>query len=436
MKTETAQSNGQNIAVAQEKERKKRDFGLPTGIVEHFAEKGVTREELAELEIDSILEQTGDLDGKAMNKAVQTVLKTTRNMEQLRTRLEMLTGRKSDEDTYISVVNSVLYAHKHTLYTGDREALLGYAYTLATEAEHANVKHIGRVLLAHLPIEDGVLVPFIEEKMASFFPDTEDLVPGQEERMEQHVALFAGTRQSKKNLYNYISVRADTLCVLAKRAVSPLPVWKQVLFIYKRAHKETIPAEKVRALGLAVLKTLRIEKDLVAASSQYVQNMRIVTHDFVYAQAILSALLALPETEETAHAIEKLCIYALTEKRCTVHSLRGMGIAKMPRKLLFSMLKKVRSEKINLYAFAPVAKQLVRELKQSPEDLAALEKYIAGVLGAKTHIGLRDTLKNIIKITHPEKLQKKQREPKKSSESAGDATTAQGITSIEEENKQ
>ncbi|OAG33206.1 hypothetical protein NEIG_02708, partial [Nematocida sp. ERTm5] len=97
----------------------------------------------------------------------------------------------------------------------------------------------------------------------------------------------------------------------------------------------------------------------------------------------------------------------------------------------------------NLYAFAPVAKQLVRELKQSPEDLASLEKYIAGVLSTKNHIGLKDTLKNIIKITNPEKLQKRQREPKKSSESAGDATNAQEneettqvITPIEEENKQ
>ncbi|KAI5163330.1 hypothetical protein NEAUS03_2301, partial [Nematocida ausubeli] len=274
MEIQAAESNRQNSTeVASGKERK-RGFGLPAGMVQHFADRGIAQEELAQMGIDEVLAQTGQLEGKALNKAVQTVLKTTRSMEQLRTRLEMLTGYKGTEDVCTGVLNSVLHAHRHTLYAGGPEGVLEYAYTLVIDAEHANVKHVGRVLLAHAPAEDAAVVALVQREMERFFPDTEGLGPGEEERMEKQIFLFSGTKKSREALREYISVRAEALCVLAKRCESPLPVWKRVLAIYKKVHKETVPEEKVRALGLAVLRTQRGEQALVEATSQYVQSMR------------------------------------------------------------------------------------------------------------------------------------------------------------------
>ncbi|KAH9387107.1 uncharacterized protein NEMAJ01_2003, partial [Nematocida major] len=75
-----------------EEKTKKKDFGLPAGIVQQFEARGIGRAELANMEIDEILAQMKPLEGKALNKAIQTILKTTHKIEQLRSRLQMVTG--------------------------------------------------------------------------------------------------------------------------------------------------------------------------------------------------------------------------------------------------------------------------------------------------------------------------------------------------------
>lgn len=412
MQEESTQENREQNTTGTEKE-KKREFGLPAGVVQHFETKGIAREELAQMSIDDVLAQAGPLDGKALNKAVQTVLKTTRDIEQLKARLELVSKRPAEagESLLEGIVNSVLHVHGHTLYTREQGSLLNFAYLLATEAAHANVKYVGRTVLAHLPVEAAELNSAILEKMDNFFPDTDNLGPGQEDKMEYHIALFGGTRKSKERLREYISVRAEAIAILARKSTCPLSVWKQVLGIYKKADREALPEEKVRALGLAVLKTLKSDGALVDACSQYVQSMRMSMHDFGYGQFFLAALQPLPPTEKIAHVIEKLVIYALTENRGTVQSLGNMGISKLPRDRILSILEKVRAENINIVSSTPVLKQIVRAFKQSPEDLQVLEKYIAGILATRRHTGLRDVLKHVRASIHPEGEKKPHRGP-------------------------
>ncbi|EHY66938.1 hypothetical protein NERG_00578, partial [Nematocida ausubeli] len=72
MEIQAAESKRENSTeVASGKERK-RGFGLPAGMVQHFADRGIAQEELAQMGIDEVLAQTGQLEGKALNKAVQT----------------------------------------------------------------------------------------------------------------------------------------------------------------------------------------------------------------------------------------------------------------------------------------------------------------------------------------------------------------------------
>ncbi|KAH9385960.1 uncharacterized protein NEMAJ01_1312, partial [Nematocida major] len=345
-----------------------------------------------------ILAQMKPLEGKALNKAIQTILKTTHKIEQLRSRLQMVTGWADEsgaESDVEAVMNSILYAHGHTVYTGKEGALLEFAYTLATEAEHANVKSAGRLVLEHLPLAEEELARAVLEKLAGFFPDTENLLPGQEDRMEQHISLFAGTRQSKEKLRIYVSVRAEAILVLAKRCKRLEGAWKMVLGLYKKIDAESAPMEKVRALGLAVLRTLKGESELGDACSQYVQSMRMGMHDFVYGQILLGALQALEQSERTVHEIEKLAIYALTESRATVHSLEGLGIARLPRERVLSILGKIRAEKINVTSSTPVIKQILRAMKHSRKDLAVVAEHIERVLAVRKHKGLGDVLKHV-----------------------------------------
>lgn len=393
MQTEEINSRNIEESIAVEKKEEgstKREFGLPAGLVSCLEQKGMRREEIAKMPLEEVLAKAGRLEGKALNKTIQTVLKTTRKPESLRERLEILTGRKTEEDVLESILGSVLYAQGLAPYAGGEEEFLEFVYCLATEAEHRNVKHAARFVLEHISTESKEIEALIAEKIDNFFPDTENLAPGEEDKMEHHIALFAGTRKSKETLREYVSARAEALIVLVRRSKGPLKVWKKLLGVYKKIEKASLPEEKMRTLGLGILKTLQKEEDIVEACAQYVQSMRACVHDFGYGQFFVSALQALPQSKETDHALEKLVIYALTETRGKAGSLCNMGISKIPSARLLCILEKVRPERLSLESGVPVVKQIARALKESPKELEVLEQYIEAVLSTRKDKRLGD----------------------------------------------
>lgn len=372
-----------------EEKKRKRAFGLPAGLVAHFAARGVSREQLAAMSLDEILAQTGRLEGRALNKTVQTVLKTARTPEQLSARLAALAGRAAEEDPLESILGSVLRAHRLAPRREEgADSLVRLAYALATEAEHKNVKSAARFVLARAPAESAEAL--VAEKLDTLLPET--CARGEEEQMAQHIALCGGAQKSRARLRAHVGARAEAVALLVQKSAGPVRAWKQVLGLYRKVEKGARPEDKLRRLGLAVLRTLRGEEALVEACSQYVQSMRARAHDFGYAQFFVEALGALPQSAETEHALGKLIVYALTERSAREGSLRSMGAHRLPADRLLRILEKVRAEKINLASSAPVVKQIARRMQQAGEDTEALESWVAGLLRARRHQGLAGLL--------------------------------------------
>lgn len=366
-----------------EKKQKKesRPFGLPLSLTERLLSMGTSQEQIQALSFDEVLQRAGALEGKALQKTLQTIIKTTRSPELLLQRVRAVTGASPDSkgSPVILAMNAVLGALEHmACYEGPAEAedsaeLLRFALWVRREAEERSAKLIAQYALEHLALSEERRQGALREHLSGFLQRPEE---ADEDAMEKHILLFSGASQSKARLRDMISAQMDALLPLAEQCTQDIPLWPQLLDVYSLAGKSVLPLESIRRLGWAILRSLSSEEALLEACSLYLQSMRKKLYELAYAQFFVSVLGKAPASPQKEEALRRLLHYLFTERSICGPELCPLGIAQLPLPLVLSVLEGESPEKINTSTAAPLFRNLIRAQRESPEALQRLFDFI------------------------------------------------------------
>ncbi|KAI5190930.1 hypothetical protein NECID01_1225 [Nematocida sp. AWRm77] len=348
----------------------KQPFGIPEELVQHCEEKGIAREELQTMEFEEVLKRAGKLSTKVLHRTLITVLKTSKHVDGLKKRLELLVDAPKiySSDPHLQIINSVMHIHELDL-CASKEELLEFAWTRALECEVRAAKMVSRFVIEHTEMSHEEIVQFIEEKWASLFP------------ME---VLFSPAMKG------HMSARLDLLTLIAKKATSELPFWPQTLSLYKEVKEQFLPMESLRAFGWTVLKT---HKDQAAKEAfvLYTRAMKRKVFDFKYMQLFI-ILFA------NNHAdLRYLLHYALTETRVGGSILCDIGVSHIPLSVFSEALQKISPEKINIRTLMPVIKNMIKKEKKEAnrENLLEIQAWVSKLREAFTNQPLEGILLNI-----------------------------------------
>ncbi|KAI5171228.1 hypothetical protein NEFER03_2210 [Nematocida sp. LUAm3] len=391
----------------QKKESK--PFGLPLPLTEKLLAMKMSKEQIHALSFDEVLDKVGVLEGKSLQKTLQTIIKTSRAPALLLKRVQTVTGasHQAQGSPVILAVNTVLGAlEAMALYEGDLQEedsleLLRFLLWVRREAEEKTAKLIAHYALEHLSLSEETRQAALIEHMTGFLQKPEDT---NEEAMEKHILLFSGASHSKTRLREIICAHMDALLLLAEKCTQPIPIWQQILEVYALAGKSVLPMESIRRLGWATLRSFSSEEDILSASSIYLQSMRKKLHELAYAQFFISYLAKDLSTQKKEDALKKLLHYLFVERSICGPELCPLGIAQLPLSLVLSVLEEESPEKINTSTMAPLFRNMIRAQKNDPESLQKLFDYIHSLTTKckQRRTALKGLLHHIHWIQNPE----------------------------------
>lgn len=355
-------------------------FGMPEELVLHLEAKGVTRKDLETMEFDDALKKAGPLDTKIMHRTLITVIKTSRRVDLLKSRLELLLNNPKlhSNNPLLQIVNTVMDAHGLDL-CADASELLEFAWIRALESDGRAVKLISRFVIDQIDLSNEEVSAFIAEKWPSLFP------------ME---LLFSPAMKG------HMAARLELLTAIAKKATEELAFWPQTLSLYKEIKEQYLPMEAVRAFGWAVLKTLKGQA-AKEAFVQYTRAMKKKIFDFKYIQLFITLFTNSPAD------LQFLLYYVLTESRVGGSILCDVEVPHIPLPVFSEVFQRLSPEKINIRTTVPVIKNLIRREKKAGHlaNLKEIEKWIVKLKDSLSSQPLEGILLNIHSICNPSNQQ-------------------------------
>lgn len=361
--------------------------GLPAALLAHLQAQGVKTEEARAMDMEEALRRAERLDVPTLHKTFQTVLKITRDVETMRQRLELLVGPQPEEIApLVSVLNSALRACQLQELPADTEqnseAFLEHIMAAGVEAEQKTLKMAVQFVLAHTWVEGAVahcIGRKVLDKVLCRHITAEDGADG----------LFAAlgiSPEAREKQRTDNSRQLELLAQIVSHAGGEVCLWDDVLSLYTEVGKHTLPEEHARALGAAVIRTYTSPDALTSAVKQYIRTMKKRLCDFGLVRPLVSRLLAV-QTEETSKALQRLLIFALTDKRADSRAFTDVGFNSVPVDIFMTALQQVHADRLNTHAALPVLKQFIRKHRDETERMQEISEYLRGVRKIQTQSG-------------------------------------------------
>lgn len=380
--------NMQNARTQQEpQDADARIPGLPAALLAHLQAQGMDAEEVRAMDMDEALRRAEQLDAPTLHKAFQTVLKATRDVEALRRRLELLVGPQTAETApLVSVLNSALRACQMEELPADTdpssEAFIEHAIAAGVEAEQKTLKMAVHFVLAHTWVE-GATAQRIGQKVL-------DKVLCRHVTAENGAdGLYAAlgiTPEARAKQRTANSRQLELLAQVVSHASGEVCLWEDILSLYTEVGKHTLPEDQARALGAAVMRTYSTPDALTSAVQQYIRAMKKRLCDFGLVRPLVTRLLVV-QTKETAQALQRLLIFALTDKRADSRAFMDVGLNSVPIDVFMTALQQVHADRINTHSALPVLKQFIRKHRDATERMQEIAEYLRGVRKMQTKSG-------------------------------------------------
>jgi hypothetical protein len=399
------QTKGAQENMGKRRGRKDMDPVWPKELVAHLKNQGVSEEETARMNPETVLEMAQSLDEKHVPKVLQCLIKTSRTPATLKSRISIIvTHKDKSADDLLWIYNFMRMVHGMERYSTKKKessknsrGFLKNLLETYKDREHTLLRMAIVFILRHIELSEEVLEEVIKEEMADTEMVKDDPECSEEDQMiGKHFLAFSGEgKKLKKIMGERMGVKMSMLQELLEKS-KEVRAFPEFVDMCRSFNRSPVDRQRFRVMGSIVLKKYTGSEEIVKISRMYISAMKKRFFEPGFIRFFVNRTKDVNEAERREY-LRGVLEYVLTETGIKESNVREMDISLLDLGLFLEAISSLDKRKANPSTLVSVVKGLVSRNKKHP-GLSDLHRLLEGIGGRsvrdmRTHIAA--LLKNV-----------------------------------------